>query len=65
MNKIQEAISEAHKMLSSIYVNGNAVELMAGAKIHLKEAYDMAGDKSALWEAHKQADKPEKEKADG
>ena len=44
---------------------GESVDIMAGARITLKDAFEMAGDKSALWEAHKQADKLEKEKKDG
>ena len=49
-------------MVSAIPVSGDAVDVMAGARIHLKEAFRLAGDKSALWDAHKQA---EKEKANG
>lgn len=62
MNKIQEKISEAHKMVSIISVSGDAVDVMAGARVYLKEAFELAGDKSALWDAHKLA---EKEKQDG
>ena len=40
---------------------------MAAARINLKDAYKLAGDQSALWEAHKQAEKRKEteEKADG
>ena len=65
MNDIQKKIHEAHRMISSIPVMGESVDIMAGARITLKDAFEMAGDKSALWEAHKQADKLEKEKKDG
>lgn len=67
MNDIQKMIMEAHRMVSIIAVSGDAVDVMAGARIKLKEAYEMAGDKSALWEADKQADKQadEEETADG
>lgn len=65
MNDIQQKINEAHRMISTIPVSGDAVDMMAGARIMLKDAFKLAGDKSALWEAHKQADKPEKEKKDG
>lgn len=57
MNDIQKEIEEAYKMISVISVSGDAVDVMAGARIHLKEAHKLAGDKSALWAAHKQAEK--------
>ena len=62
MNEIQKAIQDARRMISIIPVSGDAVDVMAGARINLQNAYDLAGDKSALWEAHKLA---EKEKNDG
>lgn len=62
MNDIQKAIQEAHRLISVIPVSGNAVDVMAAARVHIKAAYEKAGDKSTLWEAHKQA---EKENADG
>lgn len=62
MNEIQKAIQWAHRMISVIPVSGDAVDVMSGAREKLKEAYDLAGDKSVLWEAHKLA---EKEKKDG
>ena len=57
MNNIQKEIEEAYKMISVISVSGDAVDVMAGSRIHLKEAFKLAGDKSALWDAHKQAEK--------
>lgn len=63
MNDIQKAIQEASRLVSIISVSGDAVDVMAAARIKLKEAYRMAGDKSALWDAHKQTEK--KEKSDG
>ena len=57
MNDIQKEINEAYRMVSAIPVSGDAVDMMAGARIHLKEAYKLAGDKSALWNAHKLAEK--------
>lgn len=64
MNEIQNKINDAYKMISSILVSGDAVDVMSGARIVLKDAYQLAGDKSALWEAHKLAEKGE-EKTDG
>lgn len=61
MNDIQKLIHEAHRMISIIAISGDAVDVMAGARIKLKEAYNLAGDKSALWEAHKQAEKAAQE----
>lgn len=60
MNDIQKAIQEAHRLVSLIHVSGDAVDVMAAARINLKDAYKLAGKKSALWEAHKQAEKEEK-----
>ena len=57
MNDIQAKILEARRMVSTILVSGDAVDVMAGARIMLKEAFELAGSKSALWEAHKQAEK--------
>lgn len=64
MNEIQNKINDAYKLISSILVSGDAVDVMAGARVVLKDAYQLAGDKSALWEAHKLAEKGEK-KTDG
>ena len=67
MNDIQKAVQEAHRLVSLIHVSGDAVDVMAAARINLKDAYKLAGDQSALWEAHKQAEKRKEteEKADG
>lgn len=62
MNEIQKKIKNAHKMISMILVSGDAVDIMTAARATLIEAYKLAGDKSALGEAHKQA---EKENTDG
>lgn len=61
MNDIQKKIKTVHQMISMILVSGDAVDVMAGARIKLKEAYNLAGDKSVLWEAHKQAEKAAQE----
>lgn len=45
MNDIQKKINEAYKMISAILVSADAVDIMAGARIKLKEAFDMAADK--------------------
>lgn len=63
MNDIQKKIKAVHQMISMILVSGDAVDVMVAARSTLNEAYKLAGDKSALWEAHKQADK--KESKDG
>lgn len=65
MNEIQKKINEAYKMISIVSVSGDAVDVMAGARMQLKEAFELAGDKSALWDAHKQVEKDKKgEKSD-
>ena len=65
MNDIQKKLSKAHKMISIISVSGDAVDVMSAARLRIKEAYEMAGDKSALWDAHKLADKEKQEEQNG
>lgn len=67
MNDIQKSVQEARRLVSLIPVSGDAVDVMAAARINLKDAYKLAGDQSALWEAHKQAEKRKETeaKADG
>ncbi len=65
MNDIQKKLSEAHKMISIISVSGDAVDVMSAARLRIKEAYEMAGDKSALWDAHKLADKEKQGEQNG
>lgn len=65
MNDIQKLIDKAHRMISVIAVSGDAVDVMAGARIKLREAFQLAGDKSALLEAHKLADKKKEPGGDG
>lgn len=42
MNDIQKKINEAHKMISIIPVSGDAVDVMAAVKAHLREAERLA-----------------------
>ena len=64
MNEIQEKINDAYKLISCLSVSGDVVDVIAAARVALKGAYQLAGDKSALWEAHKLAEK-EEGKTDG
>ena len=43
--EVMEKIDEAFRLISSIYVRQNDVEVMAMAKAHLREAYKAAGTK--------------------
>ena len=43
--EVMEKIDEAFRLISSIYVRQNDVEVMAMAKAHLREAYKAAGAK--------------------
>lgn len=66
MNNIQKKIEEAYRMISAASVSGDSVDVMAGARIKLRDAFKLAGDKSALWDAHKLAEaEKEKEKKKG
>lgn len=62
MNEIQKIIEEAYRMISAATVSGDSVDVMATARIKLRIAFKMAGNKSALWEAHKLADEEKAEK---
>ncbi len=42
MNKAKKEITEALRILSALSVNGDAVDLMAAAKAHLREALKLA-----------------------
>lgn len=57
MNDLQKELDRAFLLLSDIPVSGDAVDLMSMAREHLRTAYKLAGDKQALWTAHKQAEK--------
>ena len=48
-----------------VTVSGDAVDVMSAARLRIKEAYEMAGDKSALWDAHKLADKEKQGEQNG
>lgn len=61
MNDIQKKIKTVHQMISMILVSGDAVDVMTAARSTLNEAYKLAGDKSELWKAHKQAEKAAQE----
>lgn len=65
MNNIQKKIEEAYRMISAADVRGDSVDVMAGARIKLRDAFALAGDKSALWDAHKLADAEKSEKKKG
>jgi len=47
MNDVQKKIQEAYRMVSVIPVSGDAVDLMAGARIQLKAAFEAAGGMDA------------------
>lgn len=66
MNDIQKKLDQAFAVLARVPVSGDGVDLMAAGRTLLREAFKLAGDKSALWEAHKLAEKAEKkEETDG
>lgn len=44
MNEIQKQIDGAFTLISAIPVSGDAVEIMAMARKHLKSAYNLAGE---------------------
>lgn len=47
MTELQKEIDQAFKLISAVPVSGEAVELMAAARNHLRAAYNMAGKMEA------------------
>lgn len=44
MNGIQEELKKAFEMLNLIFVNGDGVDILASAKLHIKKAFDLASN---------------------
>lgn len=44
MNEIQKRLDKAFSLISAIPVSGDAVEIMAMAREHLRSAYNLAGE---------------------
>lgn len=44
MNEVQAEINNAYKMLSSLFVSGDQVDVVAAAKLSLRRAFQMAKD---------------------
>lgn len=44
MNEIQKEINNAYKMLSSLLVSGDQVDVVAAVKLSLRRAFQMAKD---------------------
>lgn len=42
MTDLQKEIDQAFKLISAIPVSGDAAELMAAARVHLRSAYNLA-----------------------
>lgn len=47
MTEIQKEIKEAFELVSAILVSGDAVDVMAAARNHLRTAYGMAKSEEA------------------
>lgn len=57
MNELQKHIDQAYKLISAFAVKGDGVEVIAGVREHLRQAYALAADQEEPEE------KPEKESA--
>lgn len=44
MTDLQKEINEAFKLVSTISVSGDAVDIMAAARAHLRSAYNLADE---------------------
>lgn len=43
LTAVQKEIEEAFKCISVVNVNGDAIDIMAAARAHLRKAYELAG----------------------
>lgn len=46
-NDIQKEINQAFALISAVLVSGDAADAVAGARAHLRKAYELAADKPA------------------
>lgn len=44
-NDIQKEIDQAFALISAVLVSGDAADAVAGARAHLRRAYELAADK--------------------
>ena len=54
MNEVQAEINNAYKMLSSLLVSGDQVDVVAAVKLSLRRAFQMAKDEAQKDEAQKE-----------
>lgn len=47
MTDLQKEINEAFKLTSVVPVSGDAVDIMAAVRVHLRSAYNLAADTEA------------------
>lgn len=50
-NDIQKEIDQAFALISAVLVSGDAADAVAGARAHLRRAYELAADKPEEKEA--------------
>lgn len=57
---LKTEINTAFKLVSALSVNGDVVDIVAEIRVHLREAYRLTEDKSAVWALYKALEKEEK-----
>ena len=62
---LKTEINTAFKLVSALSVNGDVVDIVAEIRVHLREAYRLAEDKSAVWALYKALEKEEKGEKNG
>lgn len=62
---LKTEIDAAFKLVSAISVSGDVVDVVATIRAHLREAYRLAEDKSAVWALYKALEKEEKGEKNG
>ena len=50
-NDIQKEIDQAFALISAVLVSGDAADAVAGARAHLRRAYELAADEPVKVEA--------------
>lgn len=62
---LKTELDTAFKLISALSVSGDTVDVVAAIRDHLREAYRLTEDKSAVWALYKALDTDEKGEKNG
>lgn len=57
---LKTELDTAFKLISALAVSGDTVDVIAAVREHLRTAYRLAEDRSAVWELYKSLERQEK-----